>query len=64
MSDAPTVSGATCAHAHAAIGVERSGSRLSPKVFFVERCLDCSAELDRKKATRGYDVYSRRDDGQ
>jgi hypothetical protein len=53
VSDAPSVSGATCAHVQTSIGLERSGSRLNPKVCLVERCLCCLTELDRKKLTRG-----------
>jgi hypothetical protein len=31
----------------------RSGTRLHPLVMMVELCLECSAQLDQKKLTRG-----------
>ncbi len=64
MSDAPSVPGAECAHGTRCIGIERTGFSLSMKVWFVERCIDCAAELGRKKAGRGYDVYSKRAAGE
>lgn len=53
---------AECRHPYANISIERNGSRLHPSVWLVERCLDCNKELDRKKAPRGSDVYSKRVD--
>jgi hypothetical protein len=60
MTDAASVPGPECAHRTTCIGIERTGYRLNLKVFFVERCMDCGAEQARKKAGRGYDVYSTR----
>lgn len=51
-----------CAHRVATLVFERSGTRLRPKVFMVERCMDCNQELDRKRFPSSYDVYSKRVD--
>jgi hypothetical protein len=42
--------------------IERNGPILHPQVWMVARCMDCDLELDRKKAGRGYDVYSTKRD--
>jgi len=60
VSDAPSVAGRPCPHPYVAIGIERSGRIGAVRVFFVERCMDCGQELGRKRAARGYDVYSKR----
>jgi hypothetical protein len=49
-----------CCHQVATLAFERTGTRLHPRVFMVERCIDCAKELDRKKFPSMYDVYSRR----
>jgi hypothetical protein len=42
-----------CKHPESSVGMERSGSRLHPKVYLVERCCECARELDRKSMSRG-----------
>ena len=51
-----------CAHYTTTIVFRRSGTRLHPNVWMEERCLDCDVEIDRKRVSRGYDVYSKRAD--
>jgi hypothetical protein len=51
-----------CTHNMQGLYIERTGSRLHPQVWIVLRCLTCDTEFDRKKATRGMDVYSKRVD--
>lgn len=60
MSDAPSVTRASCPHATATVVFSRSGTRLRPIIAMLEVCLDCGKELDRKKVNRGFDVYSKR----
>lgn len=52
----------TCEHRAVTIVFRRDGTRLHPNVWMEERCMDCDQELDRKKVSRGYDVYSKRAD--
>lgn len=52
----------SCAHNTHVLKIERSGPRLHPLVHLVDRCMDCDMEFDRKKAGRGYDVYSTKRD--
>ncbi len=51
-----------CKHQTATLVFERSGTRLHPNIWMVERCMDCNAELDRRKVSRDYAVYSKRSD--
>jgi hypothetical protein len=53
MTDVRSVSAPACPHARWAIEFERTGSYLHQIAWIVMRCGDCSAELDRKRATRG-----------
>lgn len=52
----------TCPHNTVTLVFKRNGTRLHPNVWMEERCLDCDHELDRRKVSRGYDVYSKRAD--
>lgn len=61
MAIEPNSIAAACSHSTAAIDITRTGGRLSTKVWFVERCMNCGQELDRKRAPRSYDVYSKRE---
>lgn len=58
------IDAAECQHASATIKFVRSGTRLHPKVWMEERCVDCDSELDRKTLTRGVDGASRRKDNE
>jgi hypothetical protein len=51
-----------CEHQMATLVFERNGTRLHPNIWMVERCLDCNQELDRRKVSRDYAVYSKRAD--
>jgi prophage tail gpP-like protein len=51
-----------CEHQTATLVFERNGTRLHPNIWMVERCLDCNQELDRRKVSRDYAVYSKRAD--
>lgn len=51
-----------CEHQTATLVFERNGTRLHPNIWMVERCLDCNHELDRRKVSRDYAVYSKRAD--
>lgn len=53
---------ATCNHQTATLVFERNGTRLHPNIWMVERCMDCDQELDRRKVSRDYAVYSKRTD--
>ncbi len=50
-----------CLHITATLVFLREGSRLRPKVWMVEQCLDCGQELDRVKVSKDYAVYSKRE---
>jgi hypothetical protein len=50
-----------CPHAAATLAFERSGTRLHPKVFMIERCTDCAKELDRKRFSSTYETSRRPD---
>jgi hypothetical protein len=52
MSDTASVPGPQCAHERVVIGLERTGDRFAQRVWFVERCIDCTHETGRRKATR------------
>lgn len=47
------VAGAKCPHAMSTIAFQRTGTRLHPVVLMIEYCIDCAAELDRKRISRG-----------
>lgn len=48
-----------CDHRWTTIVFKRNGTRLHPNVWMEERCMDCDLEIDRKRVSRYYDVYSK-----
>jgi hypothetical protein len=53
---------ANCMHLSATLVFLREGTRLHPKVWMIEQCVDCHAELDRLKLSKDYAVSTRRPD--
>lgn len=51
-----------CMHFTHVVVMRREGSKVNPKIFMVEECMDCQTEFDRKKVSRASGVYASRND--
>lgn len=50
----------SCQHAESTLKFERGGTKLRPKAWMVEVCIQCAQEIDRKSIARSWDGAGRK----